>query len=529
MINTITKMKKFIRNIASRIRNYPGLDWVVLGTGLAAYAGLVLEKITASSVWFDEAFSAYIVRFNFFEIVRYTATDVHPPLYYWVLKIWTELFGTSEVAFRSMSLMFGMVAIVFGFLLVKRLFGRKAAYVSLLLLALSPMLVRYGQEARMYTMAVAISLAATYVLTFAVNSKRRLPWTIYGVLVAIGMWTHYFTAFVWLSHWAWRFIVKWQTGKRGEELKKAFFDKDWMYTHILAVSLFVPWAIVMLVQMTTIQAGGFWIGPVSVNSFTNYFTNMLFYLEHEPAIKLYGTALALIIGALTVFGLNLYKTLNKKDKQNYLLLVCLAFVPVILLFIASTWPIRSSFVERYLVPSAAGFALFAGVTLTLGYSKIKTYWRALAIGLIAVSMMFGIVNVYHYGNYNKNSQTKVMTREVVEAIQATADEGEPIIVNDQWVFYEAVFYENDRNPIYLIDEKIDYKFGSDDMLEFSDKYKIKDVDAFVKAHPKIWYMGYSADKPLSAPYDDWTEIQNFAIYDQVDHKANYRASEFQTN
>lgn len=521
-------MKEIFSRIVARLRGSTRLDWIVLPGGLAVYAGLTLSHITASSIWFDEAFGAYLVRFDFLEIARYTATDVHPPLYYWFLKLWTVLFGTSELAFRSMSIVFGMVVIVFGFLLVRRLFGRKAAYASLLLLALSPMLIRYGQEARMYTMAAAIALAATYVLTFAVKSKRRLPWVIYGVLVAIGMWTHYFTALVWLSHWTWRFIVKWQTGKRGQELKKAFFDKDWMFTHILAVAIFVPWAIVMLIQVAVVQAGGFWIGPVSVNSFTNYFTNLLFYLEHEPAIGLYGTTLAVVIGVLVVFGLKLYKTLNKKDKQNYLLLICLAFVPVILLFIASTPPIRSSFVERYLVPSATGFALFAGVTLTLGYAKLKTVWRALAVGLIAACMVFGIMNVYHYGNYNKNNPTKVMTREVVQAIQVTASEGEPIIIADPWVFYEAVFYNTDRNPMYFIDKNIDYRPGSTNMLKDNDQFKIKDLDAFVKDHPKVWYMGYSGDNPLSPPDSDWKEIQNFSIFDNVIHKDPYKAAEYQT-
>lgn len=521
-------MKEIFSRIVARLRGSTRLDWIVLPGGLAVYAGLTLNHITASSIWFDEAFGAYLVRFDFLEIARYTATDVHPPLYYWVLKLWAELFGTSELAFRSMSMVFGMVVIVFGFLLARRLFGRKAAYASLLLLALSPMLIRYGQEARMYTMAAAIALAATYVLTFAVKSKRRLPWTIYGVLVALGMWTHYFTALVWLSHWTWRLIVKWQTGKRGKELKQAFFDKEWTRAHVLAVAIFVPWAIVMLAQLAVVQVGGFWIGPVSTNSFTNYMTNLLFYLEHEPAIGLYGTALAAVIAILAVFGLKLYKTLDKKGKQNYLLIICLAFVPVILLFIASTPPLQSSFVERYLVPAAIGFSLFAGVTLALGFEKLKTIWRVLAISVVATCMVFGIINIYHYGNYNKNSQTKVMTREVVQAIQATAAEGEPIIVVDQWVFYEAIFYADDRNPMYLIDVKIDYKFGSDDMLEFNDDFKIKDLDAFVKDHPRVWYMGYSGDNPLSPPDSDWKEIQNFSIFDQVIHKDPYKAAEYQT-
>jgi len=141
-----TTFIRFYRKISS----LPGIDWVVLGAGLTTYAGLTLATITKSSIWFDEAFSAFIVRFNFFQIARYTATDVHPPFYYWILKIWTMLFGTSEVAFRSLSVLFGLTAIVFGFLLVKRLFGRRAAFVSLLFMAISPMLIRYGQEARMY-------------------------------------------------------------------------------------------------------------------------------------------------------------------------------------------------------------------------------------------------------------------------------------------------------------------------------------------------------------------------------------------
>ncbi len=520
-----TTFIRFYRKISS----LPGIDWVVLGAGLTTYAGLTLATITKSSIWFDEAFSAFIVRFNFFQIARYTATDVHPPFYYWILKIWTMLFGTSEVAFRSLSVLFGLTAIVFGFLLVKRLFGRRAAFVSLLFMAISPMLIRYGQEARMYTLATTIALAATYTLTFAVKSKNRKPWVIYGILVGLGMWTHYFTALVWLSHWLWRFIVTRQSGLRGAKLRKAFFSKNWILAHIVAVGSFIPWMPFMLIQLTVIQGGGFWIGPVSANSFTNYFTNVLFYLEHEQATRLYATAFVLIIALLILFSIKLYKSFNSKQRQDYLLIIFLAFAPLLILFAASTFPIQSSFVERYMIPSTAAFAMFAGITLSLGIKKLRAIWRVLAMALIVVSMMFGIMNVYHYGNYNKNSSTKVMTREVVKAIQAKARPGEPIVSATPWVFYEAVFYDTTANPMYYINAQTDYKYGSLDMLKDSPQYQVKDLDAFSKEHPTIWYIGFSTDKPLSAPDKNWKEIQNFAIYDLVDNKPNYRASEFKTN
>ncbi len=522
-------MKTTFIRIFRKISSLPGIDWAILSAGLVTYGGLTFATITKSSIWFDEAFSAFIVRFNFFQIARYTATDVHPPFYYWVLKLWTILFGTSEVAFRSLSLLFGLTAIIFGFLLVKRLFGRRAAYVSLLFLAISPMLVRYGQEARMYTLAATIALAATYVLTFAVQSKKRKPWVIYGILVGLGMWTHYFTALIWLSHWLWRFIVTRQTGLRGIKLRKAFFNKNWILAHIVAVGSFIPWMPFMVIQLSVIQGGGFWIGPVSANSFTNYFTNVLFYLEHEQAIKLYGTAFVVIAALLILFAVKLYKSFSNKQRQNYLLIIAIAFTPLFILFAASTFPIQSSFVERYFIPSTAAFAMFAGITLSLGIKKLRPIWRTSAIALVVVSMLFGVMNVYHYGNYNKNSSTKVMTREVVKAIQAKAKPGEPIISATPWVFYEAVFYNTTSNPMYYINAQTDYKYGSLDMLKDSPQFQIKDLAAFSKEHSTVWYIGFSTDKPLSSPSKNWKEIQNFAIYDPVDNKPSYRASEFQTN
>lgn len=521
-------MKNIFASTTHIIRSRPRLDWVVLAIGLVIFATLTLVTITKSTIWFDEAFSAYISQFNFFDIARYTATDVHPPLYYWILKAWISLFGTTELAFRSLSVLFGASAITFGFLLVRRLFGRRAAWVSLLFLVLSPMLIRYGQEARMYTLATTIALAATYTLTFAVVSKRRLPWVIYGILVGLGMWTHYFMALIWLAHWAWRLYVTRQTGVRGKALRKAFFSKNWVLAHIVAVGLFLLWLPFMLIQLTIIQATGFWIGPVGVDTVTNYMTNLLFYLQHDQATGWYGVALAVICVSLVVFGINLYRSLGKKQRQNYLLIVAIALVPVVLLLLVSLPPLRSSFVERYLIPSAAGFALFAGVTLALGIKKLRPIWRAVIIGIVVVSMGFGISNVYYFGNYNKNTNLKVTTGEVVREIAKKGKPGEPIVTQSPWVFYEAVFYTTDEHPVYFIDATTEYIYGSLDMLKYSDQHKIKDLPAFLSEHPVIWYIGYSADQPLAPPADNLTQLQAFSIYDQIGQKDPYKAVQFRT-
>jgi uncharacterized membrane protein len=485
-----------------------------------------MVTITKSTIWFDEAFSAYITQFSFIDIARYTAADVHPPLYYWVLKIWTDLFGTTELAFRTLSMMFGVITIVIGFLLTRRLFGRRAAWVAVLFLALSPMLIRYGQEARMYTMATAIAFAATYTLVRATQSKRRLPWVVYGILVGLGMWTHYFTALVWIAHWVWRFVTIRGTGVRGKKLRQSFFTKNWIIAHIVAVGSFLPWLPFMAIQLTIIQASGFWIGSVGVDTFTSYLTNVLFYREHSQALGWYAVALIVIVVCLVVFGVRAYATMTKQQRIHYLLILSITAVPVILLFIASLPPLKSSFVERYLVPAAAMFAVFAAVTLTVGTKKLSAWWRVIIVGVVAVAMMLGIASVYYFGNYNKNTNTKVTTGEIIREIQARGSVGEPIIAESPWIFYEAIFYSTPEHPVYFIDAQTDYIYGSLKMLQDNDQHKIKDFTSFMSTHPVAWYIGSTNNDRLSLPGGDFETIQYFSVDNVIDGKDLYKAVQF---
>ena len=95
--------------------------------------------------------------------------DVHPPFYYFLLKIWSMIFGTSLVSLRMMSVFFGVVAIILLFFLMKKWFGKKPAMVATLAMAISPFLVRYGMEMRMYMVILTIVLAATYMLTLGTD------------------------------------------------------------------------------------------------------------------------------------------------------------------------------------------------------------------------------------------------------------------------------------------------------------------------------------------------------------------------
>ena len=201
--------------------------YLLPGLGVALFAGLASLNL-ATAMWFDESYSAYLIRGDFGQIWEMTSVDVHPPLYYFCLKLWSLVFGTSEVALRAMSVTLGALAILLAFWLLKRWFGLRKAGVLTLFLSLSPLLIRYSQEMRMYMLAFLIVVGATLVLDVALKERRKWAWGLYAVLVALGMWTHYFTALVWLAELG--YIIYYM--RRHGRQEAAF----WVYP--LAVALF---------------------------------------------------------------------------------------------------------------------------------------------------------------------------------------------------------------------------------------------------------------------------------------------------
>ena len=57
--------------------------YILLGLMIIGNTTLVFNK----SIWYDEVYSLNLVKGNFAQIVSGTAQDVHPPLYYLILKL----------------------------------------------------------------------------------------------------------------------------------------------------------------------------------------------------------------------------------------------------------------------------------------------------------------------------------------------------------------------------------------------------------------------------------------------------------
>lgn len=508
---------------------FPAITWgdmLALAGAATLFVAIASSTIAKFSIWFDEAFGSYLVRFNFFDLTRYTANDVHPPLYYWLLKIWSVAFGNTEIGIRSMSIFFAVVTIVFAFLLVLRLFGRKAAYISLLVLVLSPMFIRYGQEARMYTVLTAIVVAATYVLVYATETKKRWAWVTYGILIALGMLTQYFAALAWLAHLLWRFLIVRKPGMTfGASMKQAL-DRQLLLAYGIGILIFCFWLPFLVIQFLTIQGHGFWIKPLTTATLPDFLTNVLLFSDSTGAVSWLALAFYALLGLFIYLACRLLGLLKGDTRNNYLLLICMIVVPMVILMVMSMPPLRPAFVDRYLMTSVIFIALFIGVTIALSGGLIGKKIQIVTVAIIVCMMIIGICNQSITGNYNKASGQSNNTRQLLEAVRAKAESGTPILTTTPWIFYEASIYDRPDSPIYYVNETTQYKYGSLTALAENEIHKIRDLDAFDATHKNIWVIGNlkdTAPKPLRS---NWRETESIVINDDVTKKPLFKATHF---
>ncbi len=116
------------------------------------------------SLWLDEAITARVVtQYSFGQIIsQFLPFDFHPPLYYLFMKIWTNIFGASEISLRFPSIAFSLLT---GFLIYKigtLIKSEKFGFWSAIFFLFNPLIIYYSQEARMYMMTTFLLTGAFY-------------------------------------------------------------------------------------------------------------------------------------------------------------------------------------------------------------------------------------------------------------------------------------------------------------------------------------------------------------------------------
>jgi predicted membrane-bound mannosyltransferase len=95
-------------------RRFPRAETLALAAVLLLAAALRFFDLGGSSLWSDEGNTWALIQRSFGQITRDAAADIHPPGYYWLLKLWAIPFGTSAAALRAFSALCGVLLVAAG-------------------------------------------------------------------------------------------------------------------------------------------------------------------------------------------------------------------------------------------------------------------------------------------------------------------------------------------------------------------------------------------------------------------------------
>lgn len=179
----------------ARLRADPGL---LLLVAIVA-AGATARFLTLGAQSFD---SGETVTASRILEPSYTATlsavatiERSGPLYYTLAWGWSNLFGTGEVALRSLSALFGTATIVVAYLATRELFSRRAALIAAALVAAGPDLFWYSQEARSYPLFILLTATSLYFFARSLRRPSAGSFAGWAAASALALATHYFAVF----------------------------------------------------------------------------------------------------------------------------------------------------------------------------------------------------------------------------------------------------------------------------------------------------------------------------------------------
>ncbi len=392
--------------------SYFMIDWLLTHSPLLYFT---------QSLWRDEAFSILAAQKPLAEILPKLSFE--PPVYYILLHYWINIFGNSEIATRSLSLVGFALATVVVIIWAEKLFVKHwLSWFTPLFFFLNPLLLYYAFEVRTYGWYIFFTTLTLYTYWY----KR---WPLFVVAATLGFYTHSYFLIVPATiffHWA-------LSSRRLFATPKKFLAEPLLQSLLLFGLLITPWLIKISKELGTLKNS--WYYPVDTNLITSVLGNLFIGYEGTPWY-LWGFTKILSVVLLLLFLLALQKKQVRSPNGLFFLLV---FLPLMLVIGVSF--IKPIFVNRYVIPVTIAEVFL--VVFALDSIRQKTLRK---LGAITAISFVILVNILY-----PSLHAKLDIRKTIREINAMAKAEDVLFAQSSLVFLETLYYSNNRSRVFFYD------------------------------------------------------------------------------
>lgn len=344
-----------------KISGNEAVGWLFFGIALMMLINSI-RLCFCGDIWYDELFTVGMAEHSYGELIHFTAEDVHPPLYYCIVKFVLDLCkliipsADSVIVIKLVSVLPYFLLLAYGLFFLRKKFGTFVMGLFLFCVLSMPQMSAYTVEMRMYSLALFFVAAAFFhAYGIVCEDGHFAALTFYGLAAA---YTQYFACvavvmvYAYLFLW---FLVRYKrSGRQDKEAGKAL--KKLVICVLISVLAYLPWLFVLVSQVTAVRTN-YWILPLtwrSLGGCVKFLTKPAF--SHEWLNVLLAVVLFFIYaGLLAGYGFKTWKEKAGSVRFFYALAGCMVLCGLTAFGFIASILVRPIFVYRYMLPAMGCF------------------------------------------------------------------------------------------------------------------------------------------------------------------------------
>lgn len=458
----------------------------------------------SSDIWYDELFTMGLAGRSLGELISMTARDVHPPLYYLIVKLFLTAargdLARQVTAAKLVSCLPFLLMLLFSAGKLRKRFGWLTAGLFGFLLLSMPQLADYTVEIRMYGFAalfITVGMEYAYELT---RESKASGWIVFTLCALAACYTHYFACVA--AGMAYLYLLLHIC--RQKKAKRLW--KPYLCSAAVCAGGYLPWLVLVVTKQVGQIKGNYWIQPVSLRtlggcvkfifqpSFGNETVSLVlaavFFAVYLLLLSGCGAAFIRAVGKKkndSPEGNKKFQKENFKKEEFLFAAGCICVLAGLVLFgMLASVAIQPVFVYRYMLPAMGVFWLaFAIMTGRLLQKK------RLLIPLLLFVTVIGFRNFRAF--YGEEMYKRLQMETALSALSRIGGEDIVIYNFDQAQGVVSYYLSNDSYLWYgEPEELIQEMYPENHALvegEFSDEAGIERLKELLAQGKPVWFLG----------------------------------------
>ncbi len=442
-----------------------------------------LSLCNNNNIWYDEYYTIGMLDHNIMDIIKITSFDVHPPLYYILLKLYTFIFSNSLLSLKIFSMLPLIGIIILNEIEIKKIFDERISNIFNVLFITSSIVMQYALEVRMYSLSMFLLFGmVVYAIKYLKNnnSKDLVFMTIFSIL---GIYSHYYVLLSAIIIYLILLIVN---------IKNKKFLLNIFISGVFNVILYIPWLYTLINQLLKVKKH-FWISKLTISGLLKYPKELFLYGKYTNIFLIF-----ILIIMLIAFIIFVKKKLQYKREIIFCILV---FMLTFIVGIVVSFLYKPVLISRYLTIQIVS-CLILCFALLIGNinNRILNYF------IIIIFICFGIVsytNRYNLEIDNSNKYTKTIKNYIKDndSVIFISNADHAVVINyyfDNYQYYAFNIYN--YSPFYNIK-----KYNEDKLKESNNVWFIERTDTEYK------FKNCSLEKVDTLYLDEWLSFDLYKV------------------